>query len=384
MASALEVSLLVLGNGIVTFPNNGGRGLEIRMYEDKMAQSGEQPNEATVPRPADSHRSIPTPFLMKTYRLVDDPSLNDIISWNEDGTTFIVWRPAEFARDLLPNYFKHNNFSSFVRQLNTYGFRKIVPDRWEFANEFFRRGEKKLLCEIHRRKNPQANGATANRPASPSITGEDQQGCSSTLLPLSSQAEAGVLLDENERLKQQNLFLMSEVAQIKGLCSDILAFMSKHANISAESLRKSFDLHNVPDRFQQGEPMDGSPAQSKDSCQRTQLCSSVHHSENETANGCGNSREMDDSKCVDSVKAEDKDNSGNPKLFGVPLLSKKRSRPCSPDNDEKPEGNGNPFCVGNDAALKCVKAEPGLEMDLRQKQAPWLKFLSVRNEKVCN
>lgn len=349
-----------------------------------MAQSLEQPNDATVPLPAESHRSIPTPFLMKTYRLVDDPSLNDIISWNEDGTTFIVWRPAEFARDLLPNYFKHNNFSSFVRQLNTYGFRKIVPDRWEFANEFFRRGEKKLLCEIHRRKNPQANGATANRPASPSLTGEDQQGCSSALLPLSSPAETGGLLDENERLKQQNLLLMSEVAQIKSLCSDILTFMSKHANISAESLRESLDLNNVPDSFQQGVPLEGSPAQSKDSCQRTQLCSSVHLFENETTNSSGNSREMADGKCVDSVKDEDKDNSASPKLFGVPLLSKKRSRTSSLDNDEKPEVNGNLFCTGNDASLKCVKQEPGLELELRQKQAPWLKFRSVRNEKVCN
>lgn len=68
----------------------------------------------------ESQRSVPTPFLTKTYQLVDDPSIDDLISWNEDGTTFIVWRPAEFARDLLPKYFKHNNFSSFVRQLNTY------------------------------------------------------------------------------------------------------------------------------------------------------------------------------------------------------------------------------------------------------------------------
>lgn len=68
----------------------------------------------------DSHKSVPAPFLTKTYQLVDDPTTDHIVSWGEDETTFVVWRPPEFARDLLPNYFKHNNFSSFVRQLNTY------------------------------------------------------------------------------------------------------------------------------------------------------------------------------------------------------------------------------------------------------------------------
>ena len=68
----------------------------------------------------DSHKSVPAPFLTKTYQLVDDPATDHIVSWGEDDSTFVVWRPPEFARDLLPNYFKHNNFSSFVRQLNTY------------------------------------------------------------------------------------------------------------------------------------------------------------------------------------------------------------------------------------------------------------------------
>jgi heat shock transcription factor, other eukaryote len=65
-------------------------------------------------------KPVPAPFLTKTYQLVDDPCTDHIVSWGEDDTTFVVWRPPEFARDLLPNYFKHNNFSSFVRQLNTY------------------------------------------------------------------------------------------------------------------------------------------------------------------------------------------------------------------------------------------------------------------------
>ena len=62
----------------------------------------------------------PAPFLTKTFQLVDDHRTDHVVSWGEDGATFVVWRPPEFARDLLPNYFKHNNFSSFVRQLNTY------------------------------------------------------------------------------------------------------------------------------------------------------------------------------------------------------------------------------------------------------------------------
>jgi heat shock transcription factor len=68
----------------------------------------------------ESQKAVPAPFLTKTYQLVDDPRTDHIVSWGEDETTFVVWRPPEFARDLLPNYFKHNNFSSFVRQLNTY------------------------------------------------------------------------------------------------------------------------------------------------------------------------------------------------------------------------------------------------------------------------
>ncbi|KAK4265486.1 hypothetical protein QN277_026535 [Acacia crassicarpa] len=75
---------------------------------------------------SENQRSIPTPFLTKTYQLVDDLTIDDVISWNEDGSTFIVWNPTEFARDFLSKYFKHNNFSSFVRKLNTYGFKKVV------------------------------------------------------------------------------------------------------------------------------------------------------------------------------------------------------------------------------------------------------------------
>lgn len=100
------------------------------------------------------------PFLTKTYDLVSDPKSNDVVSWDKAGRAFIVWKPAEFARDLLPKHFKHNNFSSFVRQLNTYGFRKCDADSWMFAQDSFQRGAPELLKRIRRRKPKAAGGAS--------------------------------------------------------------------------------------------------------------------------------------------------------------------------------------------------------------------------------
>ncbi|KAF2288981.1 hypothetical protein GH714_023226 [Hevea brasiliensis] len=90
--------------------------------------------------------------LIEDVRYVDDSSTDEIVSWSSNKNSFVVWNPPEFARLLLPTYFKHNNFSSFIRQLNTYGFRKIDPERWEFANEDFVKDQKHLLKNIHRRK----------------------------------------------------------------------------------------------------------------------------------------------------------------------------------------------------------------------------------------
>ncbi|OEL36352.1 Heat stress transcription factor B-4b [Dichanthelium oligosanthes] len=184
---------------------------------------------------------VPAPFLTKTFQLVDDPRTDHVVSWGEDGTTFVVWRPPEFARDLLPNYFKHNNFSSFVRQLNTYGFRKIVADRWEFANEFFKKGAKNLLSEIHRRKPsscsqqpPQLQSLPPHQPSYLSLFSPPQS--HQTPLAYRVQQEGGhggkdflaTLSEDNRELRRRNSLLLSELAHMRRLYNDIIYFLQNH------------------------------------------------------------------------------------------------------------------------------------------------------------
>ncbi|CAK9136795.1 unnamed protein product [Ilex paraguariensis] len=200
----------------------------------------------------DTPRSLPTPFLTKTYQLVDDHTIDDVISWNEDGSTFIVWNPTEFAKDLLPKYFKHNNFSSFVRQLNTYGFRKVVPDRWEFSNECFRKGEKRLLCEIQRRKIATAVTSIVavasavsvphTRTASPADSGEEQVMSSNSSPATVRETVCGStaeLVGENERLRKENQQLNKELSQMKNLCGNIYSLMSNYSNPNNEQPESS-------------------------------------------------------------------------------------------------------------------------------------------------
>lgn len=107
-------------------------------------------------------------FLKKTYDILESDENSDYIAWDDTGASIIIIevretllfksmphgvQPERFSNVVLPQYFKHSNYASFVRQLNMYGFHKESndPNSRQFRHPLFRRGRRDLLPQIKRK-----------------------------------------------------------------------------------------------------------------------------------------------------------------------------------------------------------------------------------------
>ncbi|XP_057478939.1 heat stress transcription factor A-8-like isoform X1 [Actinidia eriantha] len=163
------------------------------------------------------------PFLLKCHEMVDDQSTDALISWSSNGDSFVISDVTEFESELLPKYFKHNNFASFVRQLNIYGFRKIDPDRYEFANDQFIKGQKHLLKNIFRRKQSQVTIQRKSSQKKDKGVGEIEEEKNSELWKEveSLKTDKNVLMQELVKLRQHQQTSQSKMVvlreQLKGM-----------------------------------------------------------------------------------------------------------------------------------------------------------------------
>ncbi|XP_026416633.1 heat shock factor protein HSF8-like [Papaver somniferum] len=149
------------------------------------------------------NQNSPIEFVSKTYDIVDDPSTDAIISWTESNNSFVIWQPSELEKHILRMRFKHKNLSSFVRQLNNYGFKKVDHDRCEYAHKDFLRGQKHLLTRIRR----QESGKVEKQQQQP-------QGQSSSVSACVEVGKFG-LEEEIERLQRDKNVLMQEVVRLR-------------------------------------------------------------------------------------------------------------------------------------------------------------------------
>lgn len=157
----------VIADGIIKDPFEGtmpiptvGRAPERHMPPKK------PPARARTPRKAAETvaRGKPTLFLSRLYDMVEDPSTDSAIQWNKGVSTttgpgaspgacaFTIVDNMLLEKHWLPKFYKHANFTSFIRQLNQYQFRKLESKRWTFGHESFVKGRPEELIKITRKR----------------------------------------------------------------------------------------------------------------------------------------------------------------------------------------------------------------------------------------
>ena len=86
--------------------------------------------------------------------LKDAEKYGHIVSWSDNGKSWKVHDAGMLEKEVMPNFFDMTKFSSFLRQINGWGFRRISigPDRNAYYHEQFQRNQPEAVKNMRRRK----------------------------------------------------------------------------------------------------------------------------------------------------------------------------------------------------------------------------------------
>jgi len=98
---------------------------------------------------------VTEPFPEKLHRMlleIEKDGNGHIISFFPHGRAFGIHDTDKFEEQIMPKYYKQSRLSSFQRQLNLYGFTRIVsgPDAGGYYHELFLKGRPALCTHMRR------------------------------------------------------------------------------------------------------------------------------------------------------------------------------------------------------------------------------------------
>ena len=187
----------------------------------------------------------PESFLSKLHDILKDNTFKEIIHWDTDGKRVIISDVANLCNIVLPKFYKHHNYSSFVRQLNMYGFHKskgIMKKGESYElDKFIRESTKEEINQIVR-PNKKVKNLVEYIKTNQKTDNNDfdflSKGSEDDILKYlfekneENSKNSIVLRKEMDELKKENDLLTGEIKVLKSL-------LNTHANLIEKILKKN-------------------------------------------------------------------------------------------------------------------------------------------------
>ncbi|KAK3542216.1 hypothetical protein QTP86_018472, partial [Hemibagrus guttatus] len=211
-------------DGQVTQSSTGSLGIDLRAFQPDALSQQFAPNEDD---PAPEHILPSSVTCLWIERRMQQAT-------SGEGNSFLVLDEQRFAKEILPKFFKHNNMASFVRQLNMYGFRKVMhidtgivkqerDGPVEFQHPYFQNGRDDLLENIKRK-------VSSTRPEDSKLRQEDLSKILTSVQTVHDKQEdmdarLATLKRENEALWREMSDLRQKHAQQQRAIKELVQFI---------------------------------------------------------------------------------------------------------------------------------------------------------------